>query len=141
MAGPRAGRSERPADALRDRRDVRRRGAAAAADDADAVALHEPTSTRRDRLGRSGKIVSPSRPLQRQTGVGDAGTGTGQFSPRKRIASRMSSGPVEQLRPITSTPQRLERGQHGRDVGAEQHLAAVGQQRHAALDRSARPSA
>ena len=30
-------------------------------------------------------------------------TGTGQSSPRKRIASRMSSGPVEQLRPITST--------------------------------------
>ena len=30
-------------------------------------------------------------------------TGTGQNSPRKRIASRMSSGPVEQLRPITST--------------------------------------
>ena len=30
-------------------------------------------------------------------------TGSGLFSPRKRIASRMSSGPVEQLRPITST--------------------------------------
>ena len=30
-------------------------------------------------------------------------TGTGQNSPRKRIASRMSSGPVEQFRPITST--------------------------------------
>ena len=30
-------------------------------------------------------------------------TGRGLFSPRNRIASRMSSGPVEQLRPITST--------------------------------------
>ena len=30
-------------------------------------------------------------------------TGTGLNSPRKRMASRMSSGPVEQLRPITST--------------------------------------
>ena len=30
-------------------------------------------------------------------------TGSGEYSPRKRIASRMSSGPVEQLRPITST--------------------------------------
>ncbi len=30
-------------------------------------------------------------------------TGTDACSPRKRIASRMSSGPVEQLRPITST--------------------------------------
>ena len=29
--------------------------------------------------------------------------GSGLCSPRKRIASRMSSGPVEQLRPITST--------------------------------------
>ena len=29
--------------------------------------------------------------------------GTGQYSPRNRIASRMSSGPVEQLSPITST--------------------------------------
>ena len=30
-------------------------------------------------------------------------TGTELYSPRKRIASRMSSGPVEQLRPIAST--------------------------------------
>ena len=30
-------------------------------------------------------------------------TGSGLVSPRKRIASRMSSGPVEQLSPITST--------------------------------------
>ena len=30
-------------------------------------------------------------------------TGTVECSPRYRIASRMSSGPVEQLRPITST--------------------------------------
>ncbi len=30
-------------------------------------------------------------------------TGSGLCSPRKRIASRMSSGPVEQFRPITST--------------------------------------
>ena len=30
-------------------------------------------------------------------------TGSGEYSPRKRTASRMSSGPVEQLRPMTST--------------------------------------
>ena len=30
-------------------------------------------------------------------------TGSGLNSPRKRIASRMSSGPVEQFRPIAST--------------------------------------
>ena len=37
----------------------------------------------------------------------------------------MSSGPVEQLRPTTSTSSALERRQHRLDVGAEQHLAAV----------------
>jgi hypothetical protein len=58
-----------------------------------------------------------------------------ECSPRKRTASRMSSGPVEQLRPMTSTVERLERGQRGADVGAEQHLAAVGQQRDGGLDR------
>ena len=36
---------------------------------------------------------------------------------------------------MTSTFERLERRQHGRDVGAEQHLAAVGQQRDRGLDR------
>src|SRR3712207_8266781 len=30
-------------------------------------------------------------------------SGSDEFSPRKRMASRMSSGPVEQLRPMTST--------------------------------------
>ena len=43
----------------------------------------------------------------------------------------MSSGPVEQLRPITSTSSAVERRQHRRDVGAEQHLAALRQQRDA----------
>ena len=47
----------------------------------------------------------------------------------------MSSGPVEQFSPITSTSSALERGEHGLDVRAEQHLAAVRQQRDAGLDR------
>ena len=47
----------------------------------------------------------------------------------------MSSGPVEQLSPITSTSSAAQRRQHRLDVGAEQHLAALGQQRDAGLDR------
>jgi hypothetical protein len=43
----------------------------------------------------------------------------------------MSSGPVD--------AQGLERREHGVDVGAQQHLAAVGQQRDAGLDRDRAP--
>ena len=62
-------------------------------------------------------------------------TGTGECSPRKRMASRMSSGPVEQLSPIACTSSAEQGGEHGLDVGAEQHLAAVRQQRDLGLDR------
>ena len=85
--------------------------------------------------GSSGKIVSPSGPWSGRPALGMQCTGSGLFSPRKRIASRMSSGPVEQLSPITSTSSATQRGEHGLDVGAEQHLAAVRQQRDARLDR------
>ena len=44
-------------------------------------------------------------------------------------------GPVEQLSPITSTFSALERREHRGDVGAQQHLAAVGQQRDRGVDR------
>ena len=53
--------------------------------------------------GPSGKIVSPSGPWCGMPAFGMHCTGSGQNSPRKRIASRMSSGPVEQFRPMTST--------------------------------------
>ena len=53
--------------------------------------------------GSSGKIVSPFGPWCGMPAFGMHWTGTGENSPRKRIASRMSSGPVEQLRPIAST--------------------------------------
>ena len=53
--------------------------------------------------GSSGKIVSPSGPCRGRPALGMQWTGSGLVSPRKRIASRMSSGPVEQLRPTTST--------------------------------------
>ncbi len=38
-----------------------------------------------------------------------------------RMGSRMCSGPVEQLKPTTSTPSDFENGQHRRRVGSEQH--------------------
>ncbi len=53
--------------------------------------------------GCSGKIVSPFGPWIGMPALGMQCTGTGDHSPRKRIASRMSSGPVEQFSPITST--------------------------------------
>ncbi len=53
--------------------------------------------------GFSGKIVSPSGPWSGSPAFGMQCTGTLENSPRKRIASRMSSGPVEQLSPMTST--------------------------------------
>ena len=53
--------------------------------------------------GSSGKIVSPFGPWCGMPAFGMHCTGTGLNSPRKRIASRMSSGPVEQFSPITST--------------------------------------
>src|SRR4051794_23812785 len=36
--------------------------------------------------------------------LGTHATGTGENSPRKRIASRMSSGPVAQFSPLAATP-------------------------------------
>ena len=52
--------------------------------------------------GFSGKMVSPSGPWSGSPAFGMQCTGSGLCSPRKRIASRMSSGPVEQLSPIAS---------------------------------------
>ncbi len=60
-------------------------------------------STSASGSGSSGKIVSPSGPCSGRPALGMQCTGTGLYSPRKRIASRMSSGPVEQLRPSAST--------------------------------------
>ena len=48
-------------------------------------------------------MVSPFGPWWGMPAFGMHCTGTGESSPRKRTASRMSSGPVEQFRPITST--------------------------------------
>ncbi len=53
--------------------------------------------------GDSGNTVSPSEPWIGRPAFGMQCTGIGACSPRKRIASRMSPGPVEQFRPMTST--------------------------------------
>ena len=53
--------------------------------------------------GDSGNTVSPSEPWMGRPAFGMQCTGIGACSPRKRIASRMSPGPVEQFRPTTST--------------------------------------
>ena len=50
--------------------------------------------------GRSSRRSGPGAGCRRS---GCSGSAPGEYSPRKRIASRMSSGPVEQLRPMTST--------------------------------------
>ena len=60
-------------------------------------------STSASGSGSSGKIVSPLGPCSGRPALGMQCTGTGLYSPRKRIASRMSSGPVEQFRPMAST--------------------------------------
>ena len=69
-----------------------------------AEALDELAEHLGQRLGLLGEDRLAVGALQRQAGVGDAvHRARGLYSPRKRIASRMSSGPVEQLRPSAST--------------------------------------
>ena len=69
-----------------------------------------PRSARRTRPARRpaaraarGRSVSPLGPCRGSPAFGMQWTGTELNSPRKRIASRMSSGPVEQFRPMAST--------------------------------------
>ncbi len=50
-------------------------------------------------------------------------TGTGECFERWRRCSLISSGPVAQLRPIASTPERLERRERGADLAAHEHGA------------------
>ena len=116
-------------------RDVRRRGAAAAADDPDAVALDELSERRRERLGLLGEDRLAVRSLQRQSRVRDAADGNrGELAEEAdRVAHVLGAGRAVQADRVDL--QRLERRQHGADVGAEQHLAAVGKERDAAHDR------
>ena len=117
------------------------RRAAAAADDADAVALDELLQRLRQRLGLLGEDRLAVGPLQRQAGVGDAGDrhGAELAEEADRVAHVLRAGRAVQADHVDL--QRLERRQHRGDVRAEQHLAAVGQQRDGGVDRQRAPGA
>jgi hypothetical protein len=122
-------------DPLADRRDVLRRRAAAAADDPDPVALDELTQRRRQRAGLFGEDRLAVGPLQGQAGVGDAVDG------QRAVLAEEADRLAHVLRPGRAVEadhvdlERAQRRQHRVDVGSEQHLAAVGEQRDAGLDR------
>ncbi len=116
-------------------------GAAAAADDADAVALHELRDRIRQRLGLLGEDRLAVRALDRQASVGDARHRARAVLAEEadRVAHVLGAGRAVQ--PDHVDPQRLQRAQHRGDVGPQQHLAAVGQQRHGGVDRQRAPGA
>ena len=124
----------RPREALGEHADVVGRRAAAAADDAHAVAVDEVDERLGEVLGALGKIVSPSGPWIGMPGVGHAGDRHGRELAEEadRVAHVLRAGRAVQ--PDRVDVERLERRQHGGDVGAQQHLAAVGQQRDVRLD-------
>ena len=121
--------------ALGDRADVLRGRAAAAADDAEAVALDEVAEHlgERLRLGREDRLAVGAL-------VGDAGV-RDAVDRRRAVLAEEADGVAHVLRAGRAVEaddvdvERLERGQRGADVGAEQHLAAVGEEADAGLDR------
>ena len=131
--GPLARRAA--ADALDERADVLGRRAAAAADDRDAVALDELAERVRERVGLLGEDRLAVRPLVRDARVRDAlDRHRAELAEEAdRVAHVLGAGRAVQADDVDA--ERLERRQHGRDVGAEQHLAAVRQQRDRGLDR------
>ena len=136
-ADPRSGRSPGVWASTRsaDRADVLGSGAAAAADDPDAVSLDELAEGRGEWPRLLGEDRLPVGPLQRQARVGDAVDR--QRRALAQVADRVphvlrAGGAVE---PDHLDVQGRQRGQHRLDVGAEQHLAALRQQRDRGLDR------
>ncbi len=122
-------------DALGERVDVIRRGAAAAADDVHPVALDELAEHGRDLLRRLREDRLAVRALVGDAGVGDA------VDRRGRVLAEEADGVAHVLRAGGAVEadhvdlQRLERGESGADVGAQQHLAAVGEEADRGLDR------
>ena len=125
------------AAALLDRADVLRRRAAAAADDADAVALDELAQRLGQRAGLLREDRLAVRALMRDAGVRDAVDRQRRVLAEEadRVAHVLGAGRAVEADDVDL--QRLERRQRGADVGAQQHLAAVGQQRDGGLDRHA----
>jgi hypothetical protein len=139
--GRRAWRNLTVADPLDDRRDVGGRRAAAAADDADAVALDELLQRFGQRFGLLGEDRLAVGSLQGQAGVRYAGDGNRAELAEEadRIAHVLGPGRAVQADHVH--PEGLERRQHRGDVGPEQHLAAVRQQRDGGVDRQRAPGA
>ena len=121
-------------DPLGDRGDVVDGRAAAAADDRDAVLLDELAQDGRQLVGPLGEDRLAVAPLLGQAGVRDAVDGRrGELAEEAdRVAHVVGAGGAVQADDVDL--QRLQRGEHGGDVGAQQHLAAVGQQRDRGLD-------
>ena len=123
------------ADAVDDRADVVGRGAAAAAHDAHAVLLHELLERVGQRVGLLGEDRLALGALERDAGVGDA------VHRHRAVVAQVADGVAHVLgagravQPDHVHVERGERGEHRLDVGAQEHLAAVGQQRDRALDR------
>jgi hypothetical protein len=118
-----------------DRRDVLGRRPAAAADYADPVALDELAQGRRQRLGLLGEDRLALRSLQRQAGVGYAVDR--DRAVLSQVADRVAHvlGAGRAVEPDHVHLERAEGREHCGDVGAEQHLAALGEEGDAALDR------
>ena len=139
VRGPRggAGGDVVTAAALLDRGDVLRRGAAAAADEADAVALHEVAQRLGQRAGLLGEDRLAVRALMRDAGVRDAVHRHRRVLAEEadRVAHVLGAGGAVEADHVDL--QRLERRERGADVGAQQHLAAVGEQGDGGLDRHA----
>ncbi len=98
--------------ALGDRADVLGRGSAAAADDPDAVALHELLQRLGQRLGLLGEDRLAVGPLQRQPGIGDTRHRDGaEFAEEADcVAHVLRAGRAVQADHVDL--QRLQRGQH-----------------------------
>ena len=126
---------DRALDALGDRADVVRRGAAAAADDADSIAVDEFPKHVGERAGLFREDRLAVGTLDREPGVRDAVHGyRAEFAQEAdRVAHVLRAGGA--VEPDRVDLQRLERRQRGADVGPQEHLAALRQQRDAALDR------
>ena len=124
------------ADAIHDRPDVVRRGAAAAADDGHVVALHKLLEHVRKRVRLLGEDRLAVGPLERQARVRDAVHRHRAVLTEvaDRVAHVLGAGGA--VEPDHVHVERHQRGEHGLDVRAEEHLAAVRQQRDARLDRN-----
>ena len=116
------------ADALRDRLDVGRRGATAATDDRHAVALDELAQGLGQRAGLLGKDGLAVGTLDGEAGIGDAvhRHGTELAEEADGVAHVLGAGGAVEADDVDL--ERLQGGQHGADVGAQEHLAPLGQQ-------------